>query len=96
MDDWDFEFPIVPFVDVEGPGNATVLHGLDAAYVVAHSDAPYPGQDTYNNPNVGVLDAGQSISSIGITCEATESAITCANDSTRHGFMISRSGYEVY
>lgn len=96
MDSWDFVFPTVPYIDAEAPGNATVLRGTDAAYVVAHSDAPYAGQDTVNNPNVATLGPGQVIASLGVTCEAIGTAIRCTNDTTGHGFSIARDDYEVF
>jgi len=96
MDAWNFEFPVVPFVDAVAPGNATVLRGPGEGQVVAHSDAPYPGQDTYNYPDVGALAPGESIAAQGITCEADDASILCTNDETGHGFTISRLDYEVH
>ncbi len=96
MDSWDFEFPVVPYLDTERAGNATVIHGAEPGLVFAHSDAPYAGQDPISNPTVGTLHPGETITSVGISCEALTDAIRCTNTTSEHGFLISRDSYELF
>ena len=61
--------------------------GGQAAFVCAGDTALVGGQP---------LAYGKSVSAGALVCDSAESAITCRDTATRHGFSIAREPYRLF
>ena len=72
-----------------GWGDSTVLDQGSAAIMSCHTDSEF-------DPNLPVLDYGETRSIGPITCRSEPSGITCTDSTTGHDFRIARDSYELH
>jgi hypothetical protein len=77
-------------------GDRFTLEQGSAPVMNCHNDTIRPSySSTGPNPDVPVLDFGQTQSAGSFTCDSQPSGVTCTDNTTGHFFRVSRESYQL-